>query len=278
MEVNWARLVLSEQFYTNLQHRVSQHIFNPEDAEEGVLYVLEKLAENDWARCRKYSGQSKPETFLHSVVARLIIDFHRKTYGRKRPPEWLKRKGQLWVQIWERVCLKRQSAEALVTELCRNGDMEPEPVLLSIRTIKAKLPWCGVSDQPVELDGDQESGDDSLSPEIQLEKQLFADLLEISQAVLQGKDPSQLLLKVGTLGPQGLANGVNQLSFAPDDLLMVKMYFEEGLSFAAIGKIHNNVKPAAVRQKVVTVIETLRQFLASQGIDQTAIQSIMGER
>ncbi len=274
MEVIWSELVFGEAFYEGLKRKVGKRIINTEDAEEGVLYVVEKLAENDWARCKKFQGNSKPETFLFSVVHCLIGDFHRKIYGRQRPPEWLKRKGDLWIRIWNELCLKRQLPEALINMLCHDGSHEPTRVQTAIVTIKGKLPWCGYSNPP----GDEppEIVDPSPGPDSKVDEAMFEGLLEMCAAMLGGEHPDGVHAKLKTIGSAGLNDVVERFTISEEELLLLKMHFDDGLSFAEIARILKNVKAPAVRQKVTTVLTNMRQLLESVGVDSDTVESTLG--
>lgn len=114
-------------------------------AEEAVTFVLEALADNDWARCHAFQGKSKPSTFLYSLASNLIEEFARKRFGRPRPPSWLKEQGELWVRMWKYLCLERQDKVSVIERLSANGDRSQEFLENVARTIKARMPNCGLS-------------------------------------------------------------------------------------------------------------------------------------
>ena len=120
--------------------------FNNETLEgECVNYVIEKLSEDDWCRCKEYKGMSKPTTFLFTLVSNLVEEFARVKFGRPRPPSWLKKQGELWVDLWKVICLERQLIPSVVDRFTYGGIRTVELVQAAIQVIKARIPGCGQS-------------------------------------------------------------------------------------------------------------------------------------
>jgi RNA polymerase sigma factor (sigma-70 family) len=81
--------------------------YDPNEADECYIFVLEALQADDFKRLRSFKSRSKPETFLYTVVNRLIADFIRVRYGRKRFPEVISRLGEWARRVYQLICWKR---------------------------------------------------------------------------------------------------------------------------------------------------------------------------
>jgi len=90
-----------------LINRLAKRRFQESLAEEAALFVLERLQEDDYRRVRSFSGRARFSTFLASLTHRLLEDFSRARFGRRRPPRWITALGGMWVTLFELLCLRR---------------------------------------------------------------------------------------------------------------------------------------------------------------------------
>jgi DNA-directed RNA polymerase specialized sigma24 family protein len=80
---------------------------NPAVAEEAAFFVVDGLAANDWQRLRGFTGKSSFTTYLASLTYRLLEDFSRRRFGRKRPPLWIRLLGGIHALLFRFLCLDR---------------------------------------------------------------------------------------------------------------------------------------------------------------------------
>jgi len=260
-EIRWSELVFSEAFFRRLKIIVGRLIVDETAAEETETYVIQCLAEDDWSRCRAYSGKSSPQTFLYSVATRLAIDHHRQRYGRQRPPTWLKRNGDLWVQIWNELCLKRRSPETIVDTLCENGSHDPESVRIAIRVIKGKLPWCGVSDWiPSDPDAGEHEDNSSTVESQGRQEAIGAAHLILGGSVDVGADHSE----VSRLNE--ISGLLTTAEITPEEKLLLQLRYVEGLTCSAIARKINR-KRQDVDRLLKQVLNRFRALLSTNGID-----------
>lgn len=142
LNINWSEQVFNPAMMAQIDRMASRRFTYQGLAEEATTYVIEHLAHDDWNRCRQFNGSSKPETFLKVIIARALEDFSHKKFGKPRPPVWLKNQGETWITVWKMVCLERQMPESVKHAMC-NINQSLEYINDIIRTIKARLPWCG---------------------------------------------------------------------------------------------------------------------------------------
>jgi len=136
--VEWQTLVFETGWLQKLDKLAARRFGAGGLAEEASTYVINRLSENDWAVLSKFQGQSKPATYLYTVVCNFLEEFSRERFGRPRPPEWIKRQGELWIQIWRAVCLERQEIETIVDRYSDDGCGDAKAIRKIAKTIKSR--------------------------------------------------------------------------------------------------------------------------------------------
>mgnify|MGYP000479858756 CR=1 FL=1 len=283
MSTNWSELVFSEKFMAALEYHAAKKIIGDDAAkEEAVTYVIEKLSEDDWHRCKNYKGDASPNSFLYALSGPLIIEYTRKKFGRVRPPEWLKREGKFWEQIWQEVCLNRLHEQTVIDrhcsdkkgsdQMCSGQDAnarEPFTVKNIIRTIKAKLPWCGVSNMPESMD-DEANAEINYLPEggtisDALRRESYEEFLQLAHLMLsdqsseeQNDSHKEASKKICTL--------VESLDMTNEEQLMLRMHYVDGLSHSAIARALGVAKHIPARQNK-KVLQRLQEALAQHNLE-----------
>lgn len=216
-------------------------------AEESVTFVIERLSDNDWEKCRAFQGKSKPQTFLYSLGSNLIEEFARKRFGRPRPPTWLKAQGELWVRMWKFLCLERQPIESVMERLSNGGQRE-RPFLEDVaRTIKARMPNCGLTamdQQTVEditavSDARTVTEDDAgFSAPFRDERAAATEIALMLRSVLQEDVAEEDFSETARLEADAQADAVSsalgglrqQLSLTAEEKILLRMVFVDGFS------------------------------------------------
>ncbi len=263
MDVQWSSIVFSSDFFNRLDNLAQKRFGDSVLAEEGTTFVINELTANHWERCRKYTHQAKPETFLYSVASNLLEEFARKRFGRIRPPEWLKREGELWVSLWKRICLERQLTDSVIDLHARDTRTHPAQLRSIITTIKARLPWCGVKDAPVSMD--QPVGD---------EEATLGDFIAAPQTLEEALDTAQLQQALHLVA--ALVNGeesatpssdwtawqqlVKELALDAEERLLLKLHFCDALNFSTIARMMN-VPPHHPGRLIKKVLKRTEELL-----------------
>lgn len=228
-------------------------------ADEAVTYIIKCLSEDNWRRCEDYSGRASPETYLYSICSRLLVDYTRSKFGRKRPPEWLKKKGSTWLTLWEELCLNRESEQTVVEKHCRQQQKDEIAIHTIIRTIKAKIPWCGVSSRPESLDDNEDhSLPDSATCHDQdpdTEEQAQQSIL-FAHFLLNGLDEDVPALDEAQV--QRMKSAVAAFSISPEELKILRMYFCDGLSGNAIAQ-HLGIAKHQPARLIKKILERAKQ-------------------
>lgn len=124
-------------------------------AEEAALNVMDQLVENEGARLSGYERRGSFAGFLGAVTWRLLEDFSRKRFGRKRAPLWIRNLGGIWPRLFELLCLQRRDIDEAVAlieqEQPESLQHDPEE---SAWIIRQQIIDCG-SHQGLEVELDE---------------------------------------------------------------------------------------------------------------------------
>jgi hypothetical protein len=113
-------------------------------AEEGALFVLNRLEEDDCRRLQGYSGRAKFSTFVSALTIRLLEDFSRIKFGRPRPPQWVTALGGTWVTLFQLLCLQRLGvSDAVETIKTRKPAVDPAQIEEDAWTLLERIVHCG---------------------------------------------------------------------------------------------------------------------------------------
>ena len=112
---------------------------NPVLAEEGLNYILDALATDEWARVRAWRGPSTLLTFLVVMARRLITDFERQKYGHVREPKWLHEKSDpVWHAAYRLLVVQQYAAHEATEILMNDASRERGFVDEVVRTVQAR--------------------------------------------------------------------------------------------------------------------------------------------
>jgi DNA-directed RNA polymerase specialized sigma24 family protein len=262
------------------KHADKKIIGDDSTKEEAVTYVIEKLSEDDWRRCEAHKGDASPNSFLYILSESLLIEYTRKKFGRIRPPEWLKREGTFWVRIWQEVCLNRLHEQTVFDRHCsdssiasQNSDAglkDPMTVKNIMRTIKAKLPWCGVSNMP-ELMDDEANAEKDYFPESAtindaLRRESYDQFLHLAQLMLSDEPTEIEHASSQKATSEKICELVESLGITNEERLMLRMFYVDALSHSAIARLLGVAKHIPARQNK-KVLQRLQEALAQHRLE-----------
>ena len=94
---------LFEVHYSLVEERIRflsrRNRLGTDEREDFTSYAMLKLVENNYARVRKYRGDSSFRTYLTVVMQRLFLDYRTQKWGKWRPSITAKRLGTTAVQL-----------------------------------------------------------------------------------------------------------------------------------------------------------------------------------
>jgi RNA polymerase sigma factor (sigma-70 family) len=240
-------------------------------AEEAALYVMNQLLENDGQRLRSYSGRSSYTAFVASVSWRLLEDFSRKRFGRRRAPLWIRNLGGVWLRLYSMLCLERldiSEAVAVVTQSTTHSpDTDPEEAAWIIRQ---QVIDCG-GHQGLEVAFDEErpagedvsggnNGEQVYEVESRERKELFRMLFSILTAT-PDESVEQNLKLLCTL----------QVDLLPEEKLLLKLCYQDGLSVTRAGEMLGYNKHQ-VHGRLRRLLERLRHEFQQAGLAREIVE------
>jgi DNA-directed RNA polymerase specialized sigma24 family protein len=203
-------------------------------AEEAALFVVDRLAEDDWRRLRTFSGRSSFTAFVAALSLRLLEDFSRLRFGRAKPPLWVRRLGGVWMALFRLLCLERRSPAEAAALLAARQLGDERHLETTAYQLLGELPSCGEARGEITgLDEDLAAAeiDTNANQEQRLEEEerdgLFAVLGRIVFGEGAGAADERLLARVSEAG----------IELAPRERLLLQLCFRDGLPVAEAGRM-----------------------------------------
>ena len=228
-------------------------------AEEAALYVLEKLEKENGRRLRAYDGKARFSSYFAAVVCRLLEDFSRKRFGRKRAPAWLNRLGGLWLKLYTLLCLERYEREAAVEIMMTRHQISRPSSEKMARTIKSQVVDCGAHQgQEVELNeehGSQPGNDPEQGLDRQQQVKLFQALFQLTT---NGSTQAGTTLSLPALADM-------RLTLTGQERMLLKLCYQDGLAVTEAGRLLG-LAGNQVHGKMRRLLKRLRQAFAEAGL------------
>lgn len=205
---------------------------NPALAEEAVLSVLEALEKDDWHRVRSYSGQGSFPVYLASLTWRLLEDFARRRFGRRQAPLWIRTLGGIHAMLFRLLCLERHSlTEAVELAAQRQHLPNPAEIEAAAHLILEKIIDCRAH-QALEVDMKEADGcSQAGSAFARFEDDDRDCFLETLFAGVFDREES------GRRTAAHAALGKLHLELSPEERLLLKMCYQDGLSVGRAGEL-----------------------------------------
>lgn len=238
-------------------------------AEEAALFAMNCLVDGDGRRLQGYGGKAPFAAFLASVTWRLLEDFSRKRYGRRRPPQWIQNLGGIWLRLFMLLCFERVSIEEAVQiagqERTSSHGEEPEDVAWKIRE---QVTDCGSHQGfEVSLDGGEretahsaEAAAPPVSAEEKERKELFTRIFTALTDVDQGVVEKNLA-----------ALSSLSITLDPEEKLLLRLCYREGLNVARAGRMLGLNRHQA-HGRLRRLLARIRKELEQAGLDRELIE------
>lgn len=253
IDINWQSVVFESGWLEKCDKLAEKRFGKGGLAEEAASYVIEQISADDWSKLQSFKGQSKPETYLYTLAGNFLEEFARKRFGRPRPPEWLKRQGDIWIQVWKLICLERQMVQSVIDRLTYHANREIDFIKNMITTIKARIPTCGESNREISLQHattDDETDNmadliaDNNTPDETLSHAYYSEILLMISSLFCNE------ITDSTFGNKSIkaANSYTEINLQPlnklrekidltdEERLLLKMVFQDGLKKSIVAK------------------------------------------
>ncbi|WP_111656284.1 hypothetical protein [Isoalcanivorax indicus] len=281
-EIDWAPLALGELHQSRVRTLCERMLGADSDEIEGaILYVIEALAHNDWEKCRKFQGKSRPETWLYSLTVNIIREYKQKHIsGKKRPPVWVQQQSApIWERVWRLLNVARQRPVEIIHELTTGDAHSEAEVREVIRVIQQRQYQNSLRRRGREV---------SSTERVQL---LYAGASEASELSLEqladdheddwrSRGYEELLLwldqwlggtgrgdtTLAALDADAMEQARQQLDLGDDALLVLRLHFVDGQTWQQIARTLNlpGHQPARIAQRAC---RDIGEALRSAGID-----------
>lgn len=234
MVVDWKEIILSNW---GLINRLAVHRFGGGPlAEEAALAVMNQLLENDGERLHGYQGRASVSAFLAAVSWRLLEDFSRRRFGRKRPPLWIRHLGGIWLQLYRLLCLERLDiAEAVAGIRQGKGDESAAELEEAAWTVRQQVLDCGAHQGlEVELDENQPvpdvSGEHPGEQARKFENRERQELFQMVFRLLTDASEETVDRNMGALC-------MLQVQLSPEEKLLLKLCYHDTISVTRAGEM-----------------------------------------
>jgi RNA polymerase sigma factor (sigma-70 family) len=229
-----------------------RHGLSQDERAEFASWVKLRLVEDDYAVLRKFRGESSITTYLTVVIAMLFRDYRVERWGRWRPSAAAQRHGALAVRL-ETLVRRDGHPLAQAAEILRTSG-ETTLSDRELGALLAGLPSRGPL-RPTEVSGE---------PLADLPAPSRADDLverEQARAVRRSTD-------------EALAAGLSRL--APEDQVIVRMRFWEGLSVADVAR-GLGIPQKPLYRRIEHALAALRRHLEAAGVSRDQALEILSE-
>jgi Sigma-70, region 4 len=234
-------------------------------AEEAALAVLERLLEDTGDRLQGYGGRAPIPAFLAAVSWRLLEDFARNRYGRRRPPLWIRQLGGYWEKLYILLCLERLELLAAVESIGqRQRHIELREIEDAAWAIRQQVVDCGTHQGlEVELDEALAVGQDEEEVTIQvarLEQRERVGLFRQLFQALTGCGEEQAV-------PWGGKLAALRLALTAEERLLLQLCYVDEVPVAQAGAMLG-LNRFQVHGRLRRLLARLRRELAAAGIEQ----------
>ncbi|SHO42852.1 sigma factor-like helix-turn-helix DNA-binding protein [Desulfopila aestuarii] len=234
-------------------------------AEEAALRVLDQLMEKDADRLQSYTGKGEPAAFLAAVSWRLLEDFARSRFGRRRPPRWIRHLGGFWENLYTLLCLERVDImEAIAMVSQRETAVFNAEVEEAAWAIRQQVRDCGAH-QGLEVQFDEEETSAAKSSggagaqveflEMKEKKELFAELFSALTALSEDRIEENA-------GRLSLLN----IRLSTEERLLLRLCFCDDLPIARAGEMLG-LNRHQVNGRLRRLLGRLRSELTAVGLD-----------
>jgi len=234
---------------------------NKELANDCFLYVWEKLHENESRRIMAFKGESSFRTFLYSVTNKLIIDFRRTQFRYRVLPKYFWEFDEINRYIFKLFFYQNLTPgwieNAIKAEFKISQDeaqMRVDEVEKRIRESRVRIERPA-QNEPLTFDNEQNvvcSEDPVSNPE---ENIITAEIKQRREKILD------ILRK-------------EIQRFEAEDILILQLYFDHGLTAKEISGAIAGVKDKGVYKRIERVLKNLKRRLEERGVTEADIEEI----
>jgi hypothetical protein len=239
----------SETTLRRIMETCRKNFSDENEADECFNFILDQLKSDNFQRLRSYKGDSHVNTFVYTVVNRLVVDFRRSRYGRRRIPAGVKKLGRWAERVYDLVCWKKftydDAFDIVSGEKLFDGPYtEYTKRIETIRTAPCREnPSRRRYDDTEKMAGDAAEGDTRNALELiiaKLDRERRAAAMGVIQDVMA--------------------------TLTEADRLLVRLVFGSDRKIAAAGRVVGFKSAAAAQRRLRSLLLQFREALLKEGI------------
>lgn len=246
-----ARRLLEEsydQVVDTVRYVAARNRLSRDTADELRSRVMVHLTSNDYGVLRRWRGDSSLHTYLVTVVGNVYLDLRNQEWGKAKPPAVARREGPVAMLLWRLTHRKRLSFDEAVSLMLTQYEV----------TATREELWALFQQFPP------------------ARGRYFVDVNELSDreqpggeadTLLQQRDLDSLAARVD----RALASALEDLS--PDDQLILKLFFCDGVTRAGIARIMQ-LDQQRLYPRFLKLLEGLHRALVAEGVDATDVRRL----
>jgi len=246
--MNPREILTSENTLKRIETVCRRHFSDENEIIECNLFIIDCLKEDDYKRLRAFSGKSSPTTYLYTLVNRLVTDFRRRKYGRRRIPKRVSDLGAWAEAVYRYVCWQKYSYDDAFDFLLLDGLYDGGYEEFSKKVEPIRQAPC--PENPKFLSSDDAAAGGMRNRAATQENPL--------DALIEKLDREKRMAAVAAI--QETTAGLSQ-----QDQLLIKLVYGSDLSAAKAGRVVG-LSPAAARKKLKKLLIQFREALLSKGI------------
>jgi len=234
---------------------------NSDLANDCFLYVWEKLHEENSRRIRTFKKEASFQTFLYSVTNRLVIDFRRTQFGYKVLPKYYWVFDEINRHIFRLFFYQKLSPEWAENAIGVEFKISREEAQARVDEVEKRI-----RESRVRMEAPEERQSVLLGEEVEVlrseDSRANPEENIITREIERKRDE---VLKV-------LKGKVEKLE--AEDALIVRLYFERGLTAKEITGAIPGIKQKSVYKRIDRILKNLRGYLQETGVTEEDIKEI----
>jgi len=224
---------------------VRRHHATPEEAEDFASDVKVRLLENDCAILRKFEGRSQFKTYLTTVISRLLLDYRTAAWGKWRPSEEARRRGEVAILL-DRLLSRDGLSLDEAFEVMRTN----HGVTLTRRDVETLA-----ASFPVRVKRRFE------------DEQVLANLPSLAESPEDAVANEEHMSERERLS-RALAKVMSRLD--PQDRLILALHYRDGRKVTEIAQLMR-LEQRSLYRRVERILKQLRQILEEEGFNGPAV-------
>ncbi len=108
-QTNPEKILSSGEILQKIETICKRHFADENEQNEIFVYIIDRLKADNYKRLQAYKGQSQLTTYIYTLVNTIIVDYRRKTYGRRRIPARVAKLGKWAEAVYRLVCWQKFS-------------------------------------------------------------------------------------------------------------------------------------------------------------------------